>query len=562
MRHFSLQLLATATSAFLLLSTHAQQTLIDLPLEYANSFGAVQRPDGGTIAAAHLADLGNTTSVIALDAQGILDWSRTLTPEEGVDIWDVWSISNILSGPNGGVILTGYASPVSINADNHDVDTTYVRHPFTVMTDEGEISDMWMVSREVIAGVGMMGPPDLQQVAAIPSGGCYLILDYASLQNSLELVRLSATGELQWARSIGTPSGPEATFPTEADFQMSFNLYTMRVLSSSTGDAYLINLVSDPWQCLNVKKITAEGSLMWSKDYCFNNAPEGGTLHDAVIGGDGNIHVLARYGPQGSDVHLALEIDQEGTLTSADALDIPSYGDYFILGEQDGHRWLVPLYAERIMHLSPDGAIETTVYPPELEEPYTLSTEILAAGSTDGTVRMTSRLAKQHNDFMTIVRYPVIWHMPGDNLDVCGSYSFTSEYQAVPLENFEVTDALGEVAVDVTDKVSSSPVVLYTAADPSLSAFNPCEFSVGQEHTSAPTHTVRPNLLSPGETIALWTVASGNIQLFSMDGRLVLNEPVTSGSFSLPITCLPGAYMLRATNAQGDLLWFEKLTVQ
>ena len=540
-----------------------QQTLIDAPFTYSTTYGALPRPGGGTVAAfQHQSTTQSDRVVLALDAQGGLQWARSLTPVPSINQADWWTFDNIAPQGTDRYVLSGYASPLANNHEHTDDDTTYIRHAFTSISDEGEINAMWMLTRTVIGlGGWVVDGPDVQQVTAIPSGGYYLLLDYSSPIETLELVRLTATGEVMWARSIGTPEVYWETFPTFGETQAGWNMHETRLACTSSGGAFIANYTDDPVRCLMVKKIEPDGSLAWSKNYCFNNPPEQGRFYDARVGSDGNLHVLEFYGPIGSDVVLALEIQSNGSLTSADVLSIPSFTECTVLGEQDGHQWLLPRNADRIIHVLPDGVIQTRVFPSQLETPYTLSVDLGAAVLVDDTIRMTSNLRKQHNDFMTVVNYPVIWRMPVTDLDVCSSYNFTSNSVPVPLDNFTVTDDTEEVSINITEHFSSAPADLYTLTEIAPSAFDPCEFNVGVVEELTSDHALWPSTLSAGEEITLKSQTPVDVKLIDMEGRVVLNFDKVVGTETLPVRCSPGCYLVRATDSMGTVLWCERITV-
>jgi len=150
-----------------------------------------ETPDGGCIAVLATTEgyrvdtFMSSATLIRLDNQGIVVWSRSLTESTQVEP------RMVLPTSDGGFLVTGYA----INGDS-------LAGPWIVKTD-GSGSVLW----NHVYDVGTYALKGSEQAVEIPDGGYAMIGDK---EGEIWLIRLDQSGAELWSRTYGGWSGESA----------------------------------------------------------------------------------------------------------------------------------------------------------------------------------------------------------------------------------------------------------------------------------------------------------------------------------------------------------------
>lgn len=545
------------------------QTVVDAPDLYLHMAGVLPAPEGGTYA---LAAPGSLATFVAsrFTAAGALLWSRSFEPVSEAPM----GAEYVVKGENNEILLGGSRAQLDLDHEGFEHDTTFQRHGFATVNADGVIGNMWTLSRRFTYDGAPLDPPSgIWRVAHNPIGGCYMMADFSSGMETLELYRLSATGQLLWARSIGRPNlsgGWPNVFPTLGETTMAQNQFNTRLVCSSAGEAYIMNFADDPWGVLKVKKIAPEGNIEWVRGYEFiGQDPNYGRCMAATIGPDDKLHVLTRYGAFGS-VFAEMRIDIDGTLLSADAFDVAGPEEYTLMVGSDGQRYIgspgvIAASMPYLNHLAPGGVVHRTQYPNLVVEPYIFRSRLDVWNLTDGQLRVAGVLNREHQIFSTVQNFPMVWSLPVESFQQCESSTSNSTYTAIPLESFNVTTDEALISVDITEQLSTEPTVLYTgSADQSslLSAY--CELNVGApELPQVVQRHIRQNLLLMGEPLVVAPSEATHIDLMATDGRVIFSHRISTYQIKIPtFSCAPGSYMVRGSDVDGRVRWCERVMVR
>jgi len=521
--------------------------------------GCVPAGDGGTYAV--IAN-GADPVVIRMDANGTSDLQRQVVPASG-DASDTFLAQFVLPDEEASVLL---AASTTWELRTAFEDTLWFGQGFMRIDAQGTQQAHWRLEKRVFGNhQTLIFEPTL--VTPDPNGGYYISWNYGHSGVTTELIRLDGQGQVLWAKSVGDPLPTwmpyDAAFPTISESTNGPSGRSAKLMCASNGDALLVNFLQIGGVCLSAKRLAANGDLLWSKDYCLSASTDPAMLCDAIVGQDGNIHVLLSHGL--GQFFIAMEIAPSGALLAADAMSIiAGYMSYKILGEEDGDRWYVTSGNDRIYHLHEGGTIDLVHYGPTTQEPYEFTPTLFPGSVVDGEMRIMAMLERQHQVFGTAVNYPMLWKLPSADLAMCGSTTNFSNYSPVPLDNFTIVDDVNDLSIDISSYFTSTDGVEYLLTDPAILTFDPCAFQVGLEDvTAAAGLAMRTNLLASGEPVSIQGKPGQVVRMLDARGRLVQGAVQHSAVLELPTTALqPGMYVVVITAADGSSASCERLVIR
>ena len=541
------------------------QTVVDAPDLSVGYRSVLPAPEEGTYATAH--HEGDLT-VFRFNADGTLAWERVLDQVPGDTPNEFVNVGSIIPGSEGGVVVNGYGTPYIVEHTTSALDTATVRHVFTELSAQGDINAMWTLTKLMVHQTIVTNTSEARRAIREPNGGYYLLLDYFGVLPSQELLRLSATGELLWARSIGIPNdspGFAELFPTLGELGLPAHIDHTQLLCSASGDVYIMNLTNDPFSAVKVKKVTPTGELAWVRTYEFIGIdPSGAKCMSATLDGTGNLHVQYRY--PGSQT--AMRIGPEGELLSVDAFDLNGGFEFTLMVAGNGERFIgviaINPNENALFHLAAGGVLERTMRPIVAQDPYLVYTNAMAWDLTNDRIRMAATLEREHQDFNTFVRYPLILNLPVEDFVPCESFNSNYQYLSVPLENISVSVSTVDVAVDITDLWSSAPSTVYTISTPQPHPLaDLCGIALGvADEENGGQHHVRQNLLTSGEPILVDVSAPTRIDIIGVDGRAMATANIAIGSNAISTAPFAaGMYLVRASDMDGHVRWCERVTL-
>ncbi len=218
--------------------------------------------------------------VVKLDAQGNLQWTRTIGGA-GVEVG-----RSIIQTSDGGYAIAGYTG--SFGAGVYDV---YV----VKLTAQGNLQ--WT---RTIGGTNNDYGISIIQT----TDGGYAVAGYTQSfgagNNDVYVVKLDASGNVQWTKTIGGTNldeGYTVFQTTDGGYIIAGSTVSF---GAGSGDIYVV-------------KLDAQGNLQWTKTIGGTNSDRGASLTLTMDGGYAITGYTISYGVGGSDVYV-VKLDAQGNL--------------------------------------------------------------------------------------------------------------------------------------------------------------------------------------------------------------------------------------------------------
>jgi len=253
----------------------------------------IQTSDGGYAIAGHTKSFGVgdwDVYVVKLDATGNLQWTKTIGGKKAEGSFLIHAPGDIIQTSDGGYVIAG--STYSFGTGSSDV-----------------YSDVYVIKLDAngnLQWTKTIGGKyrDLGHSIIQTSDGGYAIAGYTSSYGAgwedVYVVKLDATGNLQWTKTIGGENDDKGY----SLIQTSDGGYVIAGYTSSFGagetDVYVV-------------KLDAKGNLQWTKTIGGENDDKGYSLIQTSDGGYAIAGYTSSFGAGRDDIYV-VKLDAKGNL--------------------------------------------------------------------------------------------------------------------------------------------------------------------------------------------------------------------------------------------------------
>ncbi len=388
---------------------------------------------------------------------------------------------------------------------------------------------------------------------------------------SIELVKLSDAGVVQWGRSVGQtfglPGVPTLTFGTHPQ---------ARVALSGTGRVYFTDGDRYGQTNLRLAELGPNGDLLWMKLYTYANIGPSAEFHDIVVDGSGSVHAGGTISTSVGRFHYFLRTDADGTLDRGDLYRAPHavLGGAFSLDDQGRRYHFVSTLGPTQGVLVADTLDNPAFYLRRADEVILPNNVFDVQHTMDvegDRVALSGLLHHEHVDLAFTTRYETLASMETGALSACLFSDTALAHIEIPLEIMTTEDIPNAVSIDVSSYYTSEPITLsFTALDPEplegLCAFASeilgVNLGLEESSTSEQAPLVLNSLVAQGTPVVLNDAKVNAVAVYDVHGALVQRTTIRAGRAIATTGWPSGVYILHAMDARGMPLRVGRVVVE
>jgi hypothetical protein len=475
-------------------------------------------------------------------ADGTLDWTKAIDVPGELQP-NGWACTLLPQDENLAIGVTRWSDAVW-PVDNSD--TSFSAYNMARITVEGDLAASWTLLRRVVYSGPM--PATVETIVPLvdPDGNLVLVLSYhLNPVASTDVIELSPTGQLLWARSVGIAGGLGTDLPTHQTDQMD---RTVAARCDAEGNIYVARTAYT--HVLKLDKLSPTGDLLWCREYAF---PSANFPAFTAIGLD---HLGVPY-------DMLLTIDPDGTPIRAEAIaGAGGIGVGFVGVASNGDRFIANWNS--IVKLDPQGygvlaeqpILQAGQYNYDVQRKgWDLRGEWLAyAGQID-----RNNLAIGIHEYLEM----------GGTLDLtdpehCALFGPAIQSSPIPLELITVSVPDEEVSLPLTAAMAQvAPVTMQVSDLVEPARTDLCAvINSTEELQAALPQLVRATLLSAAEPIVIVHPDVLRTEVIDARGRVVHAGVFGASARAIATTGWEaGVYLVRGFCRQGRLLAVDRVVV-
>ncbi len=427
-------------------------------------------------------------------------------------------------------------------------------------------------------------PEGIDAVRAPDNGLLVMITHDLVPSESIELLKLSPNGNIEWCRSLGNGdwASPGSYQPTGA-FDISAK---GRVSVASDGSIYYIEGSRFLNGHLRLAKLDPDGELLWMNRYVYGGNTNSVQFHDLVVDVAGSVHAAGSIQTSVGNFHFLLRIAPDGDLERADLyrtpLILPPFLQFAQLDiDSEGRRFhRVNTHVPFTEEPSHGILIADTLGSPaqffRRDDQIVLPNNVfIPFGGMDvlgDRVALSGALNHEHVDLAFTTRYEALLSFDTENVFSCFMNDTMLAHIPVPLEIVSTESITNAVSLDVSAYYSVQPdTITLTSFDPepldTLCSFgyNLLGVEIGMNEGSPGTSIplIRQTLVARDRPIALNEIGASFIEVWNTNGVLILDRNIHGDLSSIATTGWnSGMYMIRALNGHGTPIRIERIMLE
>lgn len=410
----------------------------------------------------------------------------------------------------------------------------------------------------------------------------------------IDVVKLDATGNLSWARSLvisldpGAQDGPASVsvastghvfvvaslsmLSTVSKFDPNGNLlWTKRIWTTGVGAGMQWIVQAEPLDdggctflgtsvpdnngpVFGLGRLDQSGNLLWAKAFTYN-APNGvfeqprlvtGANNQLIVNGPLSVLGVGAY-------HAIIRMDTLGQYVRADLYEHAGLGSWqhYAMVEQLGNGAVLLTGGEEystrgmVMRLDHDGTIlsarkcrTTSIGQVQYDVNH------LLASAQGDTITWAGNIIARDTIFGTEEYIPILWRGATDLSAFCGMDTLAVQHYEVPSGVITTAD-VGDTA-SVSYDLVSIPITSVPLPLPTVGSY--CGLVGVQDQMTQPAFQVWPHPAPSNGPINIRCEESGTVELVDAAGRVIYQHVITVGTNRIEPRAHAGVYLLRFTS--------------